>query len=104
MKTFEQLWANLQTNMRIGTEIKNWTAANGYLGDKMTVVNVSNNMTQIEAPKAKNIQSISKSEFEKVWGVWSEYINKKMPRHELRDITHFSKYIISILFWLDKEC
>ena len=49
MKSFHQLWANLQANLKPGTEIKNWTAAKGYLGDKMKVVRITSNMIEVEA-------------------------------------------------------
>ena len=103
MDKFENIWNFLQRRMKSGTVVSNWTAYNGYLGDNMTVVNISNNAIEVKAPKAKNIQNVPKKDFQKVWAIWSDYKNGKIKRHELRDITRFSKCIISIFRWYEEE-
>jgi len=51
----------------------------------------------IDSPTAKNLQTVPKSDFKKVWEKWEEYLSGKVLRHEIRDeCTRFSSYIISI--------
>jgi hypothetical protein len=101
MKTFESIWQSLVTHLRPGLTIANWTAYRGNLGDNMTVAGLRNGYIEIEAPKAKTIQIVPKADFERVWEVWSDYKSQKMPRYEIRDMTQYSKYIISILHWYE---
>ena len=104
MSEFDSVWINLQKRLKKGTVVKNWTAYSGYLGDSMIITNVSGTSIEINAPKALNLQDVPKNDFEKVWGVWKDYKNLKVKRYELRDMTRFSKYIISLLYWLEEEC
>jgi hypothetical protein len=101
MNTFDHVWNYLQKNLTVGTTIKNWTAFRGYLGDTMTVVGIRKNYIDIDTSNAGSLQVVPKGDFEQVWKVWLDYKNKKVRRYELRDMTRFSKYIISILHWYE---
>jgi hypothetical protein len=103
MESFEAFWSYLQVNLKPGTDVKNWTAFNGYLGNKMTIVGVYNQAVEVDAPKAKTIQVVPIEDFKRVWQVWLDYKANKVRRYELRDLTRFSKYIISILHWYESE-
>lgn len=67
----------------------------------MRVAEIGINYIKIDSPKAETIQVIPKDDFEKVWDVWVDYKNQKLLRNELRDLTRYSKYIISILHWYE---
>lgn len=54
MTSFETVWGYFQVNLRPGTEVKNWTAFKGYLGDSMTIVSIRSNYIEVEVPKAEN--------------------------------------------------
>ena len=101
MSEFRAVWQGMQTVLKPGTEIKNWTAFHSYLGDTMTVVDVREKSISVDTPKAKDIQVVPKEDFERVWEVWSDYKAQKVKRYELRDMTFYSKYIISILHWYE---
>ena len=103
MKSFETVWNTLQAKLKPGTEVRNWTAHKGYLGDSMTIVDVGSRHISVDAPNARNIQRVPKTDFEKMWVVWDDYKTEKVKRYEIRDMTMFSKYIISILHWYDVE-
>ena len=103
MSKFEYTWSFLQKILKPGTEILNWTAYGGYLGDCMTITNISQNTIEVKTPKAKNLQHVPKEDFEKIWVVWLDYKIQKVKRYELRDMTRFSKYVISILKWYEEE-
>ena len=103
MSEFESIWNLLQRKLKSGTEISNWTAYRGFLGDTMKIIDIKENSIEVETPKAENIQHVPKEDFEKVWDVWRDYKIQKIKRYELRDMTRFSKYIISILKWYEEE-
>lgn len=83
--------------LTVGEEIKNWTIHGGYLGDSFRVFAIRPGYVEVEAPHARTIPHIPRSEFEKVDRLWDDYVSRRMPRHAIRDQTRFSKYIISIL-------
>jgi len=103
MSEFESIWNFFQRKLKPGTEIQNWTAYRGYLGDSMTIIGVQENSIEVETPKAENIQHVPKEDLKNVWGVWSDYKIQKVKRYELRNMTRFSKYIISIFRWYEEE-
>jgi hypothetical protein len=101
--SFENIWQEILRNLKPGMIIKNWTVLKGYFGDDMTVAEVVKNRIIIGAPNAQHLQSIPKSDFLAVWKIWPDYNSRKIERHEIRDITRFSKYIISVFHWLEKH-
>jgi hypothetical protein len=100
---FANTWDVVQTGLAPGTAIPNWTAANGLLGDDFTVRDVTAGHVQVDTPGAKNDQIIPRADFEMVYDVWGPYCGGQVPRHEIRDMTRFSKYVISILHWLEGQ-
>ena len=94
---FTKTWQRIQAELRQGTTISNWTVKKGYLGDIFTVVDISLTYVKVETPKAKNHQPIPKEDFEAVYNVWNDYCRGSVQRQEIRDMTRYSKYIISIL-------
>lgn len=103
MSGFEPVWASLIANLKPGTTIKNWTILKGDLGDQMTIVSIRQNYVEVDTPRATNNQVVPKSDFERVWEVWPDYKAQKLRRYEIRDMTRFSKYIISIFHWLEER-
>ncbi|MBW1999840.1 MAG: hypothetical protein JRJ29_17995 [Deltaproteobacteria bacterium] len=101
---FINTWNALQTQLTPGTVIRNWTAQNGFLGDEFTIVSVSQNYIEVDTPRAQNIQRIPQRDFQIVYNLWDDYRLGNIRRHEIRDQTRFSKYIISILHWLQNNC
>ncbi len=99
---FDPIWQELITRLKPGMIIRNWTALKGYLGDTIRVAEVKDIEIVIQAPKAKNLQHISREEFGKVWEVWRAYKSGRFQRQNIREMTFYSKYIISILHWLDE--
>jgi hypothetical protein len=92
----------IQTQLASGTDIPNWTVDKGLLGDSFTVVNVSHKYVDVVTPAGNNVQHIPINDFEAVAKLWQQYINKEIGRNVVRDKTRFSKYIISILRWIEK--
>jgi hypothetical protein len=103
MTKFETVWAYLQDHLKAGISITNWSAFRGYFGGQMMVDRVREHSIVVDTPKAKNLQTVPKDDFKSVWKVWSDYKSNKVKRYELRDMTRYSKYVISILHWYDEE-
>ncbi len=97
----ESLWKTLNSRLKAGTAVPNWTAAKGLLGDSFTVVGVGQNYVDVGSPNAKGTQRIPVADFEQVHKLWAQYIGKRIDRSYIRDMTRFSKYIISILHWIE---
>jgi len=86
----------IKNNFPAGTEIRNWTAANDYLGDTFTIDTINNDYITVISPNAQNVQNVPVNDFQLVYDMWDQYIDKNIGRAQIRDITRFSKYIISI--------
>ena len=103
MCTFEKVWSFLERKLKPGTVVQNWTVFGNFKPNDMTIVKVSRNSIVVDAPDAQNLQNIPKEDFSRVWKVWTGYKNQNIRRYEIRDMTRFSKYIISILHWYEGE-
>jgi hypothetical protein len=84
-----------------GQTIKNWTAKSGYLGEPFAITEITANYVCVK-PMSASLQRISDKDFAKVSEVWNAYINGNFQRYKMRDITRFSKYIISIFHHIEK--
>lgn len=100
--SFAEIWNAIQNRLASGDQVRNWTAAKGYLGDSFSVSSVSSEAVAVSSPKAASEQIVPKKEFEKIHAVWAGYCAGSVQRHILRDMTRYSKYIISILRHVDE--
>lgn len=98
---FPQTWNALHASLASGVLIKNWTCDSGFLGDDFTVTAVASGFIEVNSPNAANIQRVPREDFELVYTEWANYIAGQTGRAEIRDKTRFSKYIISVLHWLE---
>lgn len=99
--TFSNFWHTLQTKLKTGESIRNWTAFGGYLGNQFKVTGISPIRVEIESPNAKTIQYARKSDFEVMYNNWESYCSGKLQRKELTELTRVSKYTMSIIKHLD---
>lgn len=97
---FEALWHRLRREISVGDTIRNWTRDSGYLGDEFTIYAVEAGFIKVDSPEATNIQHIPREDFENVYRHWCGYHAGCVLRSQIRDMTRFSKYIISILHHL----
>lgn len=94
--SFIKIWSELQSNLKPGVLIKNWTAASGYRGDEFKIVTVASTHVEVDSPGAETIQRVSKKDFEVMFNSWDQYCSGKVKRKELVIVTRFSKYTMSI--------
>ena len=99
--SFSEFWVSLQANLKVGENIRNWTAANGYLGDHFKVVAVLPNCVEIESPNAVTIQCARKPDFEVMYNNWESYCSQQLQRNVLVKLTRVSKYTMSIIKHLE---
>ena len=102
MSIIETMGALLAT-LSARTEIPNWTVDSGLRGDSFYVVSVSLDGVIVEVPNTKNTQRIPMKDFAAVYDLWNGYTEGIVKRTEIRNITRYSKYIISIYRWLETE-
>ena len=100
---FTATWSALQQHLNPGINVPNWTADKGYLGDSFAITSLDSNYISVNTPMAQNIQTIPKDDFSVVYDLWADYCRDIVKRHEIRDATRFSKYIISIFHWLETQ-
>jgi hypothetical protein len=80
--------------------VRNWTILKGYLDGEKTIIEVSQFSIIVNTPKSKTQIRIPREDFEKVWRIWRDYSDRWIDRQQIRDLTFYSKYIISILHGL----
>ena len=94
---FSDFWGVLQSNLRPGDVIRNWTAARGYLGDTFEVVLVKSDCVVSQAPNAETFQRVPRKDFDLIYRKWGDYIAGTVLRKEFMTDTRVSKYTISII-------
>lgn len=95
-------WDDLQGKLRVGQEVRHWSANKGYLAGEFLVDRVSPDRIVVSGRSMQTGSvTISKSDFETVAQVWPQYSTGNFPRQQLREISWRSTYIISLLHWLD---
>ena len=95
-----EILKRLKESVPANTIIENWTVDNGYIGDDFVVEGISGNAVSVVVPNAINPQSIPIKDFELVFHEWDGYLSGSVKRHEIRDKTRYSKYIISIFHFM----
>ena len=96
-RSFEAVWARIQQEIAPSDTIRNWTRDKGYLGDDFTIHAVQTHFVEVDSPGAADILRVHRGEFAKVYEYWDGYNARVVRRRKLADITHFAKYVISIL-------
>ena len=96
-RPFEVVWGQIQQAIAPGDTIRNWSRDSGYLGNDFTIHAVQARFVEVDSPGAANIQHVRREDFARVYEHWDDYNEGTVRRPELRDITHFSTYVISIL-------
>jgi hypothetical protein len=99
--TFFNFWQDLQVKLKGGENIRNWTAAKGYIGDEFKIVGISDDCVEVKSPNAKTIQYAKKYDFEVMFNNWKPYCSRKLQRQELVEQTRVSKYTMSIIKHLE---
>lgn len=100
---FVNTWNALQSHLTVGSSIQKWTVYKGLLGGSFSITSVDPQFIDVDPPGAEKIQICHRRDFEIVYNLWDDYNRDIVRRHEIRDLTHFSTYIIGILHWLENQ-
>lgn len=100
---FPDTWNALQANLFNGRVIPNWTVHNGDIGEPFTVTDVSDTFMVVNTPGAKSLQRVPRTDFEKIYDRWDDYTHGGLARSAFSPLTRYSRYIISILHWLEAQ-
>jgi hypothetical protein len=100
---FSNTWNALHDNLLKGTDIPNWTVHSGNIGESFRVTIISDKFIEVDAPGAKALQRVPRDDFEEIYDRWDDYNRRGLARSEFSTLTRYSKYIISILHWLEEH-
>lgn len=92
---FEQVWELLYGELASSKEVFNWTRDKGYFGENFAA-QWEGSYILCTLPSSREIR-VPQDDFEKVYKMWLGYVRERIPRKNIRDVTFYSKYIISIL-------
>jgi hypothetical protein len=100
---FADTWNAIQRQLVLGSVIPNWTAHKGSIGEPFKIVAITSTHIDVDAPGARSVQKVPIADFEEVYQLWEEYRHAGLSRSALTPLTRYSKYIISILHWLETQ-
>ena len=88
---------SLRLNLNIGEKVKNWTVLKGFFGEDFYISDISNDYIIVKPISAIHLQKIYRRDFDYMISIWEDYLKGRIERHEIRENTRNSKYVISIL-------
>src|SRR5690606_28530966 len=100
---FATAWAALQSRLRPGMTIQNWTAHKGPTGEPFEIVAVEADVVVVRPEQAQGNQRVKRSDFNVVYDHWDGYLGGEVQRQALIPLTRNSKYVISIWRWLQEH-
>ena len=100
-KDFEGFWNYLKEELKEWKTINYWSVAGQYRKNSFEAI-AKDNYVLVYLENG-SLQRIPKEDFRTVYEVWEQYLAREVKRYEIRDMTRFSSYIISIIHYLLKE-
>ena len=95
-KEFDNFWSELTSILNMPQKISNWTKDNGFIGDDFRAQHKDRNSISCILDSGKVIK-VPQVEFHEMYKKWGDYISGRLQRSDLRDQSHFTKYVISII-------
>src|SRR5208283_2943111 len=99
---FSETWTALQTELVARPIIPNWTVHSGAIGDPFKVIVATSDVVMVDPPGAESPKRVYRKDFQRVYESWHEYCHCGMLRKEFESLWR-SKYVISILHWLESQ-
>jgi hypothetical protein len=101
--TFEGLWNRIVHTLRPSQTVRSWGKARGYTGGTFNVEYIDQDGMTVSSARTSAPRLVGKDDFARVYEVWGRYLGGNMSRQELRDISHNTTYILSILKLIDDD-
>lgn len=99
--TFKEFWKICQEKLKAGNVIPNWSVSGNIRIREFKIIEIAENSIGYDSPTAKNIQSVSKDEFQQIFTVWESYKKGDIPRSELRENNKKTTYIIATIKYVE---
>lgn len=113
MKHFDEFWEQLHTALDEPVPIRNWTttgraiatktfpawSGKGTFARKLSAkasTKLVPTAIYCETLATENLRILNKSEAEKVYSVWQNYLGRRVTRQRLRELSQNLTYLISI--------
>ncbi len=100
--TLEDVWNELKKRIAPDTQVQTWSADKGYGEDKFIVVAVKGGFVHVVAAGDERTQKIPDQDFAKVLGLWSDYVDGKLPFGKIGEHTKHPAHVVSILHSLEQ--
>jgi hypothetical protein len=101
MKTFNEVWREIQARLSEGTEIPNWGLVDGYTGKVTRIEGKNYDEILVSGERTTERRRVPRTEFKKVFEVWYRYKQGLTSRDEIQGFSQNTTYIFSILKWLE---
>ena len=90
----QSAWGFVKERLLAGMVIRNWTAKHGYIDGSFVIREINSHSVRVEPPQGR---VVSAADFETIGQMWSGYLAGHFNRPALRNVSHNSQYVISIL-------
>lgn len=100
LTSFNQTWNEVCSRLAPMSKMSRWSAAGRAKGE-FGILEVTSDGVIVQL--SKGIRKVPRVSFEVIFEKWAGYKAGNVPRHELRDVSYNSTYVISILHWLEGQ-
>ncbi|MGQ4834406.1 MAG: DUF7662 domain-containing protein [Candidatus Asgardarchaeia archaeon] len=98
-KSFEKFWLELIREFNNWKNVEYWSVA-GRTRNKSFQAKAFGQEYILIKPEYGSLQTVPKGDFEIVYDIWEQYLRGDVKRYEIRNMTRFSSYIISLIHYM----
>lgn len=91
------IWERLRAEIHRGQQVNAWSAANGETGRRFQVDDFEADCLWISGAGISGRRRIRRSDLERVYAVWDDYLSGRRKRADLKPLTFNSTYVLSLL-------
>ena len=100
---WNEFWGRVINELKDEQLIRNWTVRSGYLGRAdFIAIYRGGDYIECRASNDGHPKKVPKRDLKIMYDHWKNYIEKRIGRKQLRDISRFTKYTISIIHQYEK--
>ena len=99
--SFRQCWNQICANLRPIPKMYSWSVA-GRAKSSFCIFEVARDGITVKTAQDTR-RFVPRRDFESIYDRWTDYKNGKIKRHELRDLSVHSTYVVSVLHWLELQ-
>lgn len=100
---FPETWLALQGGLRDRQVIPNWATHRRATGEPFAIAALTRNSIVVDPGGGAGMQTVRRADFEAIDPLWGDYVRGVCPRTTFTPLTRYSKYVISILHWLQQR-